>query len=198
MRSDKPYYNDTELLQHIAKGDEAAFRVLFDGYKARFYAVAIKMTRSSTIAEEMVQDVFLRIWQSREQLAVVENPESYFFTILYRQVFKHFKKLALEHKLLKLIAESPAFQNITDETILAQESERLINEAVSKLPPQQQLVFKLNKQDGLSRDQIAEMLHISPNTVRNHLAEAFKFIRAYLKYATFLILALTFVTGNRL
>lgn len=193
MRSDKPYYDERTLLLQIARGDEAAFRVLFDAYKARFYAVAFKLTRTNSIAEELVQDVFLRIWLSRAQLPSVENPESYFFTILYRQIFKHFKKLALEQKLLKLIAESPAFQNITDETVLAQESARLINEAVSKLPPQQQLVFKLNKQDGLSRDQIAEMLHLSPNTVRNHLAEAFKFIRAYLQYATVLFLTLSFV-----
>lgn len=193
MRSDKPYYDERTLLLQIARGDEAAFRVLFDAYKARFYAVAFKLTRTNSIAEELVQDVFLRIWLSRAQLPSVENPESYFFTILYRQIFKHFKKLALEQKLLKLIAESPAFQNITDETVLAQESARLINEAVSKLPRQQQLVFKLNKQDGLSRDQIAEMLHLSPNTVRNHLAEAFKFIRAYLQYATVLFLTLSFV-----
>lgn len=148
------------------------------------------MTSSRIVAEEVVQDVFLRIWKSRSQLQAVENIQSYLFTILYREIYKQLKKLALEQKLLKLIAESPVFGNITDERILAQESERLINEAVSKLPPQQQIVFKLNKQDGLNRDQIAERLQISPNTVRNHLAEALKFIRAYLQYANIVFMIL--------
>lgn len=89
----------------------------------------------------------------------------------------------MERKLLQLIAESPAFRNITDETLLARESERLINEAIAKLPQQRQLVFRLSKQDGLTRDQVAEKLQISPHTVRNHMAESIKFIRAYLKHA---------------
>ena len=178
-----PPYNQRDLLHRITEGDEAAFRVLFDQYKDRFYAVVLKMTRSDNIAQEMVQDIFLKIWQNRASLREITNTESYFFTMLYRQVFRHYKKLALEKKLLKLIAESPSFQNITDETVLAHESERLINEAIAKLPPQQQLVFKLSKVDGLSREQIAEQLHISPNTVRNHLADAIKSIKSYLNLA---------------
>jgi RNA polymerase sigma factor (sigma-70 family) len=91
-----------------------------------------------------------------------------------------------------VIAESPAFQNITDETVLARESERLINEAISKLPQQRQLVFRLSKQDGLTRDQVAEKLNISPHTVRNHMAEAIKFIRSYLKHAAVICMMLLF------
>jgi RNA polymerase sigma-70 factor (family 1) len=175
----------------IAQSDEKAFRVFFDRYKERFYAVALKMTRSDAVAQEMVQDVFLKIWQNRTSLPEIIKPDTYFFTVLYRQIYRHYKKLALENKLLKLIAESPHFQNITDETVLAQESTRLINEAILKLPKQQQIVFRLSKQDGLSREQIAEQLHISPNTVRNHLADAMQSIRSYLDHA-----ALIFILVN--
>lgn len=185
MKENIPY-DEIALLRRTAAGDEVAFRTLFDAYKGRFFAVALKMTRSASMAEEMVQETFLKIWQSKAHLATVEKPDAYFFTILYRQVFKHFKKIALERRLLKLIAESPEFQNVTDETVLAKETSRIINEAVSKLPPRQQLIFKLSKQEGLSRDQIAERLQISPNTVRNNLADAFKFIKAYMKLATIL------------
>lgn len=177
-------------MQSISTGDEFAFRVFFDQYKNRFYAVVLKMTRSDTVAQEMVQDIFLKIWQNRTSLATLENPDAYFFTTLYRLVYKYYKKLSMERRLLKLISESPHFQNITDETVLAQESEKLINQAVAKLPPQQQLVFKLSKQDGLSREQIAEQLHISPHTVRNHMAEAIRFIRSYLDNAALLPLLL--------
>jgi RNA polymerase sigma-70 factor (family 1) len=189
-----PPYHDKELLRRIAEGDERAFRILFDGYKNRFYAVALKMTRSDTIAEEMVQEIFLKIWQNRTQLVNIDNPDAYFFTALYRQVFRHYKKLSLERKLLNLIAQSPAFRNITDETVLAHESNRLINEAIAKLPPQQQLVFRLSKMDGLSREQIAEQLHISPNTVKNHLAEAIKTIKSHLGNAALLYMLLLTVS----
>lgn len=191
-----PPYDDRELLRQIATGDEGAFRVIFDRYKDRFYSVVLKMTRSDNVAEEMVQEIFLKIWQNRASLSDINSPDSYFFTVLYRQVFRHYKKLALEQKLLKLISESPTFQNITDEVVLAHESERLINEAITKLPPQQQLVFKLSKQDGLSREQIAEKLHISPNTVRNHLADAIKSIKVYLNHAALVYLLFLILTIN--
>ncbi|MBN9383776.1 MAG: sigma-70 family RNA polymerase sigma factor [Chitinophagaceae bacterium] len=183
-------YNDKELLLRIAKGDERAFRIFFDRYRDRFYAVALKMTRSDDVAQEMVQDIFMKIWQNRAFLDRITKPDTYFFTALYRQIYRHYKKLALERRLLKLIAESPTFRNITDETILAQESERLINEAITRLPKQQQIVFRLSKQDGLSREQIAEKLHISPNTVRNHLSDAIQSIKAYLNHVALIYLLL--------
>lgn len=183
-------YNEKELLHRIAAGDERAFRVFFDHYKDRFYAVALRMTRSDDVAQEMVQDIFLKVWQNRASLPDIIKPDSYFFTVLYRQIYGHYKKLSLERKMLKLIAESPAFKNITDETVLAQESERLINEAIARLPRQQQLVFRLSKQDGLSREQIAEKLQISPNTVKHHLAAAMQSIRSYLNHAALIYILL--------
>jgi RNA polymerase sigma-70 factor (family 1) len=179
-----------ELLRQIAEGDEKAFRVFFDLYKSRFYSVTLKMTRSDSLAQEIVQEIFMKIWQNRSTLPGLVNPDSYFFTCLYRRIYRHYKKLALERKLLQVIAESPTFQNITDETINANESERLIKMALAKLPPQQQLVFKLSKQDGLSREQIAEKLQISPNTVRNHLAHAIQFIKSDLRTASFILFTL--------
>jgi len=145
------------------------------------------MTRSDSLAQEIVQEIFMKIWQNRSMLPELINPESYFFTCLYRRIFRHYKKLALERKLLQVIAESPGFQNITDETVIANESEKLIRMALAKLPPQQQLVFKMSKQDGLSRKQIAEKLQISPNTVRNHLAHAIQFIKADIRTAIFIL-----------
>jgi RNA polymerase sigma-70 factor (ECF subfamily) len=182
--------NERELLLRIAEGDESAFRVFFDAYKNRFYAVVLKMTGSDATAEELVQEVFLKIWQSRHLLAEVDNSDAYFFTAVYRLVFRHYKKVAQERKLLQTLADADEADNITDETILAAESKRLIEEAVSRLPQQQQLVFRLTRNDGLSREQVAEQLQISPNTVRNHLADATRFIRDYLNRAALVYLLL--------
>lgn len=181
-------YNDKELFNRIAAGDEKAFRVFFDSYKDRFYAVVFKMTRSDNVAEEIVQELFLKIWQKRELLYTVSNIDSYLFTALYRLIFKQYKKMAIERNLNSIIYNSPTFKNVTDETIMARESNRLITEAISKLPQQQQIVFTLSRQEGYTREQIAEHLKISPHTAKNHLLSATKAIRQHLGYMALLYL----------
>ena len=175
------YDDEKALLLEVAKGDEQAFRKLFDLYKERFYAVVLKMTRSDEVAQDIVQDVFMNIWSKRESLGDVVNPSSYFFTAVYRRVYHHYRKIALEKKLLQAVPAAKESVNTTDEMVLAHESNELISQAISKLPPQQQLVFKLVRQEGLSREDVAQQLKISPNTVKNHLADALKFVRAFLR-----------------
>jgi RNA polymerase sigma-70 factor (family 1) len=183
-------YEGNALLHRIAAGDEQSFRSLFDLYKNRFYLVALKMTRSETVAEELVQEIFFKIWRNRGSLVNIENADAYLFTIAYREIYRYFKKLALEKKMQDVLSTSPVLENVTDETVLAQERERLLNEAVSKLPSQQQRVFKLARQDGLTRQQIANQLQISPNTVRNHLADAIKSIKSRLGFNVILYVVL--------
>jgi len=117
----------------------------------------------------------------RKSIMDVENPSSYFFTCVYRRVYQHYRKMALEKKILQVASFVSESVNTTDEMILAHESQKLVSRAIAKLPPQQQLVFKLSKQEGVSRDDIAHKLHISPNTVKNHLADAIKFIQIFLQ-----------------
>ncbi|MEO6135151.1 MAG: sigma factor, partial [Ginsengibacter sp.] len=86
---DCPLYDEKALLAEIAAGDECAFRKLFDIYKERFYFVALKMTGSDEIAQDIVQDVFMNIWRKRESLLAIDTPSSYFFTIVYRRVYQY-------------------------------------------------------------------------------------------------------------
>lgn len=176
-------YNEPELLKRIAESDEKAFRALFDAYKDRFYAVALKMTGCETVAQEMVQELFIKIWENRSTLTYINNIEAYLFTALYRKVFRYFKRKSAEYKYLQLLGQSTDVSNNTTDVLQYKESEQLINEAIAKLPPQQQMVFRMNKQDGLSRQEIAQKLRLSPNTVRNHLTAATQFVRTYLKNA---------------
>lgn len=173
---------DRVLLHQISEGNEQAFRVLFDYYKNRFYNVALKMTRQNHIAEETVQEVFLNIWRNKASIIDIDNPDAYFFTMLYRQVYQHFKKVAIDKKLLYEAPLPSQVENLTEQAILGKESQRLLDEAISKLPPQQQAIYKLNKIEGFSYFEIAEKLNISPNTVRNHLAAAVKSIRISLRH----------------
>lgn len=174
------YLPDTDLLKRIAQNDRKAFHHLFIRYKDRFYAAALKMTRASDTAEEIVQEVFVTLWQKRSGLQDVENPAPYLFTIVYNTISRHFKKLAAEKSMKeKMLEKAKKAENYTEQTILEKESRQWLQNIINQLPSQQQLIYKLSKEDGLSRQEIAEQLHISPNTVKNHLLKAMQFIRVH-------------------
>lgn len=185
--ADCPPYDEKALLAKIASGDERAFRKLFDLYNERFYAIALKMTRSDEVAEDIVQDVFMNLWIKKESLVNVVNPSSYFFTAVYRKIYHHYRSEALNRKFLHSMSPVEKLADATEEKVLAHESETLISKAISQLPPQQKLVFKLSKQEGFSRADVAHQLNITPNTVRNHLADAIKFIRNFLRNTAYIL-----------
>jgi len=183
VRKDLPYHIKI-LLKQIAAGDEYAFRIIFDHYKAPFYGAAFKMTRSAHIAEEIVQEVFVTIWVKRELIAAAGSPADYIFTILHNCIYAHFRKLALERKLKSHLKEERNESEELIETLLLEKENRAILEnVISQMPPQQGLVYKLAKQEGWSREEIAKRLNISPNTVKNHLAAAVKYLRSYFRNA---------------
>lgn len=176
-----PYDIDiTACFQSLAKGDLSVFEVFFEAYKKRVFGVALKMLKSPTEAEDIVQEVFLSIWQSRARLDQINDPEAYLFTITHNAIYTHLKKASRNEQLLNAILYHIA-QNTTEETVAAHEAGKLIREAVQQLSPQQRTAFELRKQEGLSYDQIAERMQISQNTVRNHLSIAVKTVRSHLK-----------------
>jgi RNA polymerase sigma-70 factor (ECF subfamily) len=184
-------YDMREYFQRLAKGDASAFETIFELYKRRVFGVALKMLKSETDAEEIVQDVFLSIWLAKAKLNQVNEPEAYLFTITYNTIYSRLKKASHNQELLNTIIQHlTEIQNTTAETIAARETHKLINEAIQQLPPQQRTVYELSKQEGLSYDEIAERMHLSKNTVRNHLSEAMKTIRNFFKKAAMLFMSL--------
>ncbi len=177
-----PSENKALFLQ-IAAGDITAYRAVFDTYKAPFYAAAFKMTRSAYLAEEIVQEVFIILWTKRALVAAAETPAGYLLTVLYNCIFAQFKKIAAEKNMkLVLVQNGEAGEEESLETLLQiKENQQMLQNIIAQLPPRQQLVYKLSKQQGMSRIEIASQLHISPNSVRNHLQDAVKSIRHYLK-----------------
>ena len=179
-----PLPSDNKVLfVQTAQGDTTAFRCIFDIYKAPFYAAAFKMTRSAYLAEEIVQEVFILLWTKRQQVAAAEKPAAYLLTVLHNCIYAHFKKIAAEKNLKHLLLqnsngpEEPSLENM----LQLKENQQLLREIISQLPPRQQLIYKLSKQEGLSRMEIASQLHISPHSVKNHLQDAVKSIRHYFK-----------------
>ena len=172
----------TTCFHALAKGDLGVFEGFFEAYKKRVFGVAVKMLKSPTEAEDVVQEVFLSIWQSRARLDRINDPEAYLFTITHNTIYTHLKKASRNEQLLNAILYYISQkQNTTEETVAAHDAGKLIREAVQQLSPQQRTIFELSKQEGLSYHEIAERMQISQNTVRNHLSIALKTIRSLLK-----------------
>jgi RNA polymerase sigma-70 factor (ECF subfamily) len=187
-----PDINIKECFQSLAEGDVSVFELVFEVYKKRVFGAALKMLKSQAEAEEIVQEVFLSIWQWRSRLDKIKDPEAYLFTITHNAIFTHLRKASRDQMLLNAILQHIALkQNITEETIAAHETSRLISETIQQLPPQQRAVYELSRLEGLSYNEIAERMHLSPHTVRNHLAESMKTIRVVLKkWTVFIITAI--------
>jgi RNA polymerase sigma-70 factor (family 1) len=177
------------LISRIEEGDEIAFTKLFDFYRPKIYSVALTITKSATIAEDLVQDVFMTCWIKRRDLNAIKNFNSYLFTMVRNASFTALRKLASERNKLEQHAGSDIFIYTTpDKKTESIDYEELLRQALAKLPEQQRRVFVMIKQKGMDREAVATELGISPNTVKTHLGRAMKFIRAWFHANTLIFL----------
>lgn len=184
---DSSLHNDNQqvLLEKVAAGDEQAFRKLFDRSWENIYNVALAFTKSHELSEEIVQDVFLKIWVRRDQLGAVERFDDYLFIIARNHIFNTLRKKIREQPFTE---ELKNYFLVTGDSpegrLLYKESEQLVQRALEQLPPQQQKVWILSRQQGLSQEEIAIALQISRHTVKSHMSKALQSIRDYLRTHT--------------
>jgi len=158
-----------------------AFKCVFDTYKQRLYGYVLAVSHSPYTAEEITQEIFIKLWMCRDMLGQVENIEAYLFTIARHKTLNHLRKAAYDTRLLKeLQGMMQPENNNVEEYSLFSEYDRIIQEALARLSPQRRLVYQLSRRQGLNYEEIAGHLKLSRNTVKNHLVEALRFIRTYL------------------
>lgn len=188
--------HERELLTRISQGDEVAFTEIFHQYSQRIWLFVLKKTKSETIAEEIVQEVFLKLWVKKETATDIDNFASFLYTIATNKTYDYFKKVAGDSRKLEYLwrqVQQAAVSNPVEETIDFRESMEMVNQAIEQLPLQRKKIYLMNRMEGLSYEEIAQQLDISKSTVSNQLVEATKFIREYVKGAggtAFLLLIL--------
>ena len=173
-------HNEDEIIALIIQGDEIAFAKLFEHYRDKIYSVALKLTQSVTIAEEVVEDVFLKIWLKRSDLINIQNFGAYLYTITRNDVYKALKQIAKNYNIVLLTEKHQLLShNDTEDYVMEKEYSTILKKAIDRLPKQQKEVYSLIKEQGLKREEAANLLNLRPETVKFHLAQAMKNIRSF-------------------
>ncbi|MEO6549377.1 MAG: RNA polymerase sigma-70 factor [Ferruginibacter sp.] len=175
-------YDERLLLPLIAKGDEIAFKQLYDQYFTRLSAYVFKLCKSASITEDVLQEVFIKLWLNRSVCTPIESAEAYILSIAKNTTIDWLRKLSRQTTLIvDLSTQVAECGNAAENKLSLENLESLITKALSQLSSQKQQVFQLSKVVGFSHDEIADELHLSKSTVKNHLSETLKHIRKHLQ-----------------
>lgn len=173
--------HETTLFHRIAEGDESAFEALFHLYVPKIRPVIARIIQVEGPEKDIIQEIFLGIWLSREKLPEVMTPHNWIFKMVYHRCYSWLQKQGVRDKANRIITrESADHSNLTEENIAFSETALLVKQAILQLPPQAQKIYLLSRETGLKIAEIAGELQLSPQTVKNSLVRSLKFIREYL------------------
>jgi RNA polymerase sigma-70 factor (ECF subfamily) len=177
-----PNHAHTELLllQQTAAGDEKAFQQLFTAYWDKIYANALHLIKSPEIARDLAQEVFIKIWLTREKLSQVQQFESWLYRIAKNVFIDHLRKQLVVDSLHDIGAIEEADEENPQRTLELQELISQVNGAIASLPAQMQTAFRLSRFHGLTHEQIAQRMNISKATSQNYIARSLVVIRKHL------------------
>ena len=172
---------NSELLKQLREGDESAFRELYDRHSRTVSSFVFHLTHSAVDAEDILQETFLKLWTSRTQLPPIDNISNYIFTIARNKTVDHLRKIAQQQRLLDHVwANISLPADGIEQELDARESQHLINKAFAQLTEQQQTIFRMSRQEGMTHDAIARKLNLSKSRVKNVQVETLRYIRLFL------------------
>lgn len=175
------YKSNQDLINSLKKGEEKAYMHLLEKFHTRLYVYAMTLVNDHAMAEDILQNVFLKTWQFRKKLSVEFSIQSFLYRSIYNEFINTYKKgqsvMLLQMKYYESLAE--VVENTDDKAI-----ERMIDmvsKEIEKLPPKCRQIFSMSKKEGLSNIEIAEYLKISPKAVEKQITKAFNILRINLK-----------------
>lgn len=153
------------------------FTQIVENWSAHLQHTAFQITKNKQVTEDIVQEAFLELWKHRNKI-IPENPVGWLSKAVTNLALKHVRKTTVQLRVFKALSHGKrsCYSNV-EEHLIGKESELLLNSAISRLPSQQQIVLHLSKEIGLKRQEIADHLQISPNTVKVHLLRAMQFVK---------------------
>jgi RNA polymerase sigma-70 factor (ECF subfamily) len=178
----KNLYSEAGLLQSLARGDEKAFEQIYSMYSPDVYRTARQFLQNEELAADLLQDIFITIWIRRESFLKVNNLRAYLITMSRNLALTYLRDLAKEiSEKEKWSIVLPKTENETEQKLNRKTLGKILEESIDQLPPQQKRVFRLAKIEGMSYEEIANQLNISPITVKQHIIAANKSVRRRLE-----------------
>lgn len=177
--SSEQLYDEKELLSLLALGSEEALKIIYQKYWQCLFLSAYNVLKDKEACEDIIQEIFIQIWQKRESLNITSSLAGYLFTATRYQVFHHIKKSAGRRELFENLEERFSTDS-PDIPLYVKDLQEKINTAVEQLPEKCRNIYKLSREQHLSYKEIADYLQISSKTVENQLSIALKKLRGAL------------------
>ena len=183
----KSTYNtldDQKLLELLKASNTHAFAAIYDRYWSKLYLQAYNILRESHVSEDIVQEIIVQLWLKRSTIQV-KCLDAYLYASVRYQTFKVIRS---KKEILSLKAEIISSVNDADHLLIKKDTQKLLNEGISKLPVKCREIFELSRIEYLSTKEIAARLGIAPKTVENQLTIALRHLRSIMTHISFLIL----------
>lgn len=179
------FSEERSLILRLIGGDEDAFCELYATYKNRLIYFAMRFLKSREYAEDVFQDAFTVVWQSRRFINPDASFSSYLYTIMRNRILNQLRNAANEEKLKEsVLSQALDYTEDTKREVMLNDLKSLISHALQQLTPRQREIFEMSREAQLSHKEIADKLGISINTVQEHISTSLKLIRTYLiKYS---------------
>lgn len=174
-------FSNKELIMNLQKGDEVSFTKLYHLYEGQLYRYVLSIVKSPDLADDVLQEIFIKIWEQRRLLDPGRSFKTFVFTMAKNHVLNLMKRASLDDKIrseIFLYAEKESAP--VEESFDFRETESLINQAIANLPAQQKKIFELCKMKGLTYEETAKQLSITSGTVNVQMVKSLKAIREYL------------------
>lgn len=178
MISEEVKYNF--LIDQLRQGCHLAFTQLYHQYNKQLYRSILYLVKDEDIAEEILQDLFLKIWIIREDLDPEKSFKSFLYQVGINMVYKYFREVAKDQRLVdQLKIKFTELDTFAEEVIINKENLNLLNSAIESLPPKRKQIFILCKIEGKSYEEVSLQLGISTGTIQSQIVKANKVVKAF-------------------
>jgi RNA polymerase sigma factor (sigma-70 family) len=171
-------FTDKELLERLAVGEETVFSYLFERYRDPIYSTALHLSGSASMAEEIVQDVFLDLWLKRQNAATITYLPAYLNRMAANKLYDALKQRQRQRG-IEQTTDAEADLHTPAILLENKDYDAILTRAITRLPEKQRLAYQLIKQQGLTRKEAATELGVSPETIKYNLEQSLRSIRAY-------------------
>jgi RNA polymerase sigma-70 factor (ECF subfamily) len=172
---------DNALIARFQNGDKEAFTQLYALYSRKLFLNLVRLVKSEEIAAEILQDIFVIIWEKRSSIEIQQSFRAYLYRIGENKVADFFRRVRRDRNLLSKIQKiASEHYSYIEEDMISRENAEILKKAIDTLPPQRKQIFELCKLQGKSYNEVSSQLGISTSTINDHIVKGTKAIREFL------------------